>query len=220
VAASTPRPEQTPSQPVEIETAALRQSLALLQQQLQDERREAALRIGVLEQERNHLRAAHTSMQDQLDSLQKQLAAARSSQQELRSQQEQRRAEQERTRLLVEQYFRELEQVRRRAIEERGEAQERIRELESLAASTVQTGASLPEESPAVASQASAEPLKELNQQATGPLTVLLATAELMSMDARLDAETRSSAEEIRRQGQQLLEILRSFAFSPNPLQR
>jgi DNA repair exonuclease SbcCD ATPase subunit len=60
-------------------------------------------------------------------------------------------------------------------------------------------------------------PIEEFYERAVTRLTVVLASAELLAMSPRLEASLRETAEEIKIQGQALLEIIRKFALPPKP---
>ena len=63
---------------------------------------------------------------------------------------------------------------------------------------------------------ADAERVADLHQQTMSRLTVILACADLLAMNPRLDASSRETAQAIREQGKLLGDIIKNFSLPPD----
>jgi chromosome segregation ATPase len=64
--------------------------------------------------------------------------------------------------------------------------------------------------------QLTREAVHELYSRSMGKLTVVMASADIVFMNPKLDAKTRESVQDIRNEAQSLLDLIRSYTLSPN----
>lgn len=101
-----------------------------------------------------------------------------------------------------------------------GELQGQVEELETaLAAARQEPGepadASPKEEARGGLLPLSKESVEALYTQSMGKLTVLMASADILMMNPKLDAKVQESLREIKGQGQALLELIKSYTLPP-----
>ena len=62
----------------------------------------------------------------------------------------------------------------------------------------------------------SADTVQTLYNQSMSKLTVLMATADIMMMDSKLASGVRDSLQEIKNEGQSLLDLIKSYTIPPD----
>ena len=100
--------------------------------------------------------------------------------------------------------IRTLEIALRQAQERSGQLERELAEQKALLESAREGATSFPSDA-----------AKELYERAVVPLTVLIASADLLLLKPGTDPSLRATAQEIKTQGQTLLELIKKYTLSP-----
>ena len=213
---SSPAPGDGSTLQVRIQT--LEEALQETQARADQEREDSKARIGQLETE-------HEKLQDGLAVKEKELTDALTQAEEAHKQAKQLEAEMARLRSIEAERDELSAKLTTQTQELQTASQQagRVSELEAeLTQWKTRATTSTPiESSPslkvaAAPSGPSQEALTELYQKTMSRLTVIQASAELLSMNSKLDASSRDTAKDIRNESQQLSEIIKTFALPPD----
>ena len=234
---------------IEERAGIVQKALEVLEQQLREERGAAASQIQQLEADRDKSRARCAELEERERSLAegKETAQRRTrkkkngndaSVSELETELEKSRALTTKFEARIKSLEDELATARQQALQEKQTAASRVEQLEAAlneARDQARMSESKPaaEESPAKdaalpgAAPAggigtpglSSEAVESLYHQAMVKLTVLLACADIVLMNPKLEPGVRQTSEEIKTQGQALLDVIKSFTVPPESQQ-
>ena len=207
------------SSALQVRIQAMEEALQETQTKAEQEREDSKVKIGQLEADRKKLEASLAAKEKKLTDALAQIEEVHEQAQQLEAEMARlREIEAERdqlsTRLTAQ--MQELQTASQQA-ERVPELEAELTEWKTRATTTSEPDkSSPPPKEAASASGPGSEAVKELYQNTMSRLTVIQASAELLSMNSKLDASSRDTAKDIRTESQQLSEIIKKFALPPD----
>ncbi|HEY4580116.1 MAG TPA: hypothetical protein VIG89_03700, partial [Candidatus Acidoferrales bacterium] len=207
---------------LESRVRVLEEELEATRGRVRQEQEEAKARVQQIESERNHLAASLAAKQTEYNHLAAELAAK---EEELLAASAPPTGTPERVQELEAELnrLREIESERDQLAANLAAASDRLRELQATlaewkarAASEPRAEAHAPHEAVSAGSGADAGRVSDFYQQTMSRLTVILAYADLLAMNPRVDSSIQDTAREIRSEGQLLSQIIKGFTLPPD----
>jgi DNA repair exonuclease SbcCD ATPase subunit len=221
---------------IEERAGMVQKALEVLEQQLRDEREAASSQIQQLEADRDKSRARCLELEERERSLAEEKEAAQrrprkkkdgtdANVAELETELEESRALTAKFEARIKSLEDELATAHQQALQERQTAASRVEQLEAAlneARDQARRSESKLSAAPAGGTRTpglSSEAVESLYHQSMSRLTVLLACADIVLMNPKLEPSVRQTSQEIKTQGQALLDVSKSFTVPPESQQ-
>jgi hypothetical protein len=221
---------------IEERAGMVQKALEVLEQQLRDEREAASSQIQQLEADRDKSRARCLELEERVGSLAEEKEAAQrrprkkkdgtdANVAELETELEESRALTAKFEARIKSLEDELATAHQQALQERQTAASRVEQLEAAlneARDQARRSESKLSAAPAGGTRTpglSSEAVESLYHQSMSRLTVLLACADIVLMNPELEPSVRQTSQEIKTQGQALLDVIKSFTVPPESQQ-